>query len=148
MIGFNVLLKLFGAACAILLPSIVNAQTCRVNCGTNAEGVQTFIEAFEYDYVDVKPTFPGGDDKLLNYVNNTRKYPPKAYKKGAQGRVMCSFIILSDGSVSNVRVVRGVEPTLNAEAVRIIEAMPQWQPGKMDGRPVPVRMIYPIPFRK
>lgn len=145
---FSILLKILGLAYASLSSIPFQAQTCRVNCGVNSEGIQTYFEAYEYDYVDVKPAFPGGDEKLVRYVNNTRVYPEKAYKKGMQGRVMCSFVILADGSVSNVKVVRGVETTLNAEAVRIIEAMPQWTPGKMEGKPVPVRIIYPIPFRK
>lgn len=144
----NILLKFLSAACAALIPALAPAQTCRVNCGVNSEGVQTFMEVYEYDYVEVKPTFPGGDEKLLGFVNHTRVYPEKAYRQGVRGRVMCSFVILADGSVSNVRVLRGVEPTLNAEAVRILEAMPQWNPGKIEGKPVPVRMIYPIPFRK
>lgn len=145
---FSVLLKLFGAACAALVATPSQAQTCRVNCGVNSEGIQTFMEVYEYDYVDVKPVFPGGYDKLLGFVNQTRVYPSKAYRKGVQGRVMCSFVINTDGTVSNVKVLRGVETTLNAEAVRILESMPQWTPGHMEGKPVPVRMVYPIAFRK
>lgn len=144
---FNVLIK---ASVAVLasLPICGSAQTYRVNCGVDANGVRTFMDVYEYDYVTIKPTFPGGDDHLLSFVNKTRVYPAEAYRHGVQGRVMCSFIVNTDGSVSNLRVIRGVEPSLNAEAIRILSKMPAWNPGKMDGHAVPVRVIYPVSFRK
>lgn len=124
------------------------AQTCRVACGVTSRGRKAYKEVFEYDYVTVKPEFPGGYTGLLRFINSTRCYPAKAYKKGIQGRVTCSFVVNADGSVSNVQVLKGVEPSLNAEAVRVCTKMPSWTPGSIEGQPVPVRVVYPIVFRK
>lgn len=123
-------------------------QTCRICCGVNADGYQTFKEIYEYDYVSEKPTFPGGDSKLVKFINSTREYPKAAYENGIQGRVICSFVVNTDGSISNIQILRGVEDSLNEEAIRIIKKMPKWTPGRIDGQAVPVRVIYPIPFRK
>lgn len=147
----NPLIRGIGAAAflaALFSPGAAHAQTTYVNCGTNASGAVVYLEVFEYDYVTEKPAFPGGEQKLLKYVNRTRVYPEQAYRQGIQGRVMCSFIVMADGSVSNVRVIRGVEPSLNREAKRVISDMPAWRPGRMNGRPVPVRVVYPITFRR
>lgn len=124
------------------------AQTCRITSGRAADGSRTYIEVFEYDYVDVKPSFPGGPSMLMKFVNETREYPAKAYQEGIQGRVTCAFVVNTDGSVSHIRVLKGVEPSLNEEARRVISRMPAWTPGRIDGRPVPVRVIYPVAFRK
>lgn len=132
----------------IVMPAALEAQTCRVVCSVSSRGERTYKEVYEYDYVSVKPSFPGGDNGLVGFVNKTRRYPKAAYKKGIQGRVICSFVVNPDGSLSNIQVIRGVEKTLNAEAVRICTKMPDWIPGSIDGHVVPVRVIYPIPFRK
>ncbi len=125
-----------------------DAQTCRVAMGFADNGTPCYREVYEYDYVTEKPTFPGGDSKLIEFINSTRKYPKNAYRKGIQGRVTCSFIVNTDGSVSNVRVLRKVENSLDHEAVRIIGLMPDWHPGSINGVKVPVRVIRSIPFRK
>lgn len=136
------------AAVMIGFTSRADAQTCMVHCGTNAAGVDQYIEVYEYDYVSEKPRFPGGDDSLLKFVNKHREYPQAAYKAGVQGRVICSFVINIDGSVSNIKVLRGVEPSLNNEAMRVLSLMPAWCPGKIRGRAVPVRVVYPVNFRR
>ena len=133
---------------AMSIPESASAQTTMVNCGTNASGSVVYMEVYEYDYVTEKPSFPGGEEKLLKYINNKREYPEMAYRRGIQGRVLCSFIVLADGSVTNVRVMRGVEPSLNSEAKRVLEGMPNWVPGKVQGRHVPVRVVYPVTFRR
>lgn len=137
-------------ACFFLAMSwqAAQGQTCRICCGVNADGYQTFKEIYEYDYVSEKPTFPGGDSKLVKFINSIREYPKVAYEKGIQGRVICSFVVNTDGSISNIQILRGVEDSLNEEAIRIIKKMPKWTPGRIDGQAVPVRVIYPIPFRK
>lgn len=106
------------------------------------------MEVFEYDYVSDKPSFPGGDRNLMTFINATREYPREAYRKGIQGRVTCSFVVNVDGSVSHISVLRGVEPTLNKEAIRILSKMPDWIPGKHDGHVVPVRVVWSVPFRR
>ena len=124
------------------------SQTCRVKAGTTTGGVKTYMEVYEYDYVKEKPSYPGGNAELVAFINKNRQYPEDAYKKGIQGRVTCSFVVNTDGSVSHISVLRGVEPSLNQEAVRIMSKMPEWKPGKHDGKLVPVRVVWSVPFRK
>lgn len=143
---------------SFLLPAIVigaafisidaSAQTCRVSIGTTSQGHAAYMEAFEYDYVSVKPCYPGGDCQFMEFINSTRQYPEKAYNAGIQGRVTCSFIVNANGSISHIRILKSVEESLNREAIRILSLMPDWTPGKLEGRAVPVRVIRSIPFRK
>ncbi|MBR1881537.1 MAG: energy transducer TonB [Muribaculaceae bacterium] len=106
------------------------------------------MEVYEYDYVDVQPQFPGGEHGLINFVNKTREYPYYAYKKRIQGRVLCSFIVGTDGKISHISVIRGAgDESLNREAMRVIGEMPRWSVGKVGGQPVPVRVVLPIAFR-
>lgn len=128
----------------------LSAQTVRVRRSVSIDGVthQEYFEVYEYDYVWEKPSFPGGDVKLLQFINANRKYPEAAYKAGIQGRVVCSFVVNVNGSISDVQVFKGVEPSLNREAQRIFRIMPPWTPGRLDGIPVPVRVIRAVPFRK
>ncbi len=124
------------------------AQTCRIAAGYSPEGHLLYKEVYEYDYVDEKPTFPGGDDKLVAFINKHRHYPAEAYRMGVEGSVTCSLVVNSDGSVSDIQVLRGVEASLNAEAVRILTKMPKWKAGRHEGHAVPVRVIRCIPFRR
>lgn len=124
------------------------AQTYRVCAGVSPSGVKSYVEVYEYDFVTEKPSFPGGESKLMEFVNANRHYPKEAYRKGIQGRVSCSFVVNADGRVSNIGVVRSVNVLLNEEAMRIISKMPAWVPGKLCGQAVPVRVILTIPFRK
>ncbi len=106
------------------------------------------VKIYECDFVDVPPEFPGGDYGLMKYINSTRLYPEQAYRNRVEGRVLCSFIIMPDGSVDRVKVLRGVEPTLDREAVRVISEMPRWKAGRIGNEPVAVRYILPIHFRR
>ena len=124
------------------------SQTIRINAGVDESGITNYIEAFEYDYVTEKPSFPGGEAKLVEFINSNRVYPTEAYEKGIQGRVTCWFIVNSDGSVSNVSLLRSVNELLNEEALRIFSLMPDWKPGKINGIPVPVRVVRSVRFRK
>ena len=124
------------------------AQTCRVSTGKLDNGIHVYTEVYEFDYVDVKPEFPGGGRSLLDFINSHRQYPQQAYEQGLEGRVTCSFIVNVDGKLSHIKVLRGVEPSLNSEAVRIINQMPDWVPGALGNVIVPVRVICSIPFRK
>lgn len=143
----NTRIVLLLAAILLTLTSAV-AQRVRVCAGVNAQGTRTYKEVYEYDYVDHKPQFPGGDDRLVCYINKHREYPAQAYRLGIEGRVMCAFVVNTDGSVSNVSVLKGVEESLNKEAVRIISGMPDWTPGRLGGQPVPVRVVWTVPFRR
>lgn len=123
------------------------SQTCKVKTATH-NGCSVYTEVFEYDYVDEKPEFPGGGNSLINFINSTREYPQEEYETGIEGRVTCAFVVKEDGKICHVKVLRGVTPSLNKEALRIISLMPDWVPGKIDRRPVPVRVVCCIPFRK
>ncbi len=114
----------------------------------NPMSKQSHMEVYEYDYVDIQPQFPGGERGLINFVNKTREYPYHAYKKRIEGRVLCSFIVGTDGKVSEVRVIRGADDeSLNREAIRVINKMPRWSVGKVGDHAVPVRVVLPIAFR-
>ena len=114
----------------------------------NPSTKQSYMEVYEFDYVDIQPQFPGGERGLINFINKTREYPYYAYKKRIQGRVLCSFIVGTDGRVSDARVIRGAgDESLNREAIRVIGEMPKWSVGKVGNQVVPVRVVLPIAFR-
>lgn len=98
-----------------------------------------------YDVVEQKPEFLEGD--LFMWLGSHVKYPPQALNNGLVGTVVCQFIVEKDGSIGNVTVLRSVDPLLDNEAVRVIESMPKWAPGKKDGQPVRVKYTLPIKFQ-
>ena len=93
------------------------------------------------------PEFPGGVEALMDYVGRNVKYPEEAKDKEIQGRVFVSFVIEKDGSVNEVKVLRGIGGGCDEEAVRVIKAMPKWTPGKQKGKPVRVNYQIPINFK-
>lgn len=126
----------------------VSAQVRKVKlCNPNCRSQEVYVDVYDYDYVDERPQFPGGERGLVNFINKTREYPYDAYEAGIEGRVLCGFVINIDGSVSNVTVLKGHHPDLNREAVRVISEMPKWKAGKMGNKHVPVLYILPIVFR-
>lgn len=100
-----------------------------------------------YDVVEQMPSFPGGISGLRTYLNQNTRYPAVAQENGVQGRVVVSFVVGKDGHISDVTVVRSVDPSLDKEAVRVIRNMPRWTPGKQGGEPVKVRFTVPVSFR-
>lgn len=105
------------------------------------------VEAYLVESVDEQPHFPGGDGAMVQFINRERKYPRSAYENRVQGRVLCGFIVNEKGEIGNIEVLRGVEDSLNEEAVRIIRRMPHWIAGKIAGKPVNVYYILPVSFR-
>ena len=97
--------------------------------------------------VENKPEYPGGDAALMKYISENIKYPVIAQENGIQGRVICPFVVNKDGSIVDITVVRGVDPSLDKEAIRVIKSMPTWKPGKQRGKPVRVKYTLPIVFR-
>ncbi|NPD92493.1 energy transducer TonB [Xylanibacter muris] len=91
-------------------------------------------------------SFPGGKEALMNYLAENVKYPAAAEKQGIKGRVVVSFAIGVDGSVTEAKVLKSVNPLLDEEAVRVVEAMPKWIPAKLNGKPVEVKYSVPITF--
>ena len=122
------------------------AQVSHISTVNPLTGVP-YEKVYDYDFVDEKPQFPGGDRGLFNYINDTREYPYEAYHNGVEGRVFCTFIINPDGRVSDISIVRGAgDEQLNREAVRVISVMPKWKAGKVNHKAVPVRCYLPIAF--
>jgi protein TonB len=104
-------------------------------------------EAIPFQLVETKPSFQGGDaNTFRNWVNSRLEYPEIAKENGIQGRVMLQFTVGSDGKVSNVVVVRGVDPVLDKEAVRVVSMSPKWTPGKQRDRAVKVTYTFPVIF--
>ena len=97
-----------------------------------------------YDSVEEMPTYPGGMSALLTFVNKNFKCPKEVEELGIQGRIVCTMVINEDGSISDIKVVRSVHPLYDAEFVRVIEAMPKWNPGKHNGKPVKVKYTIPM----
>lgn len=97
--------------------------------------------------VESMPSFPGGDAALFKYLSDNIKYPVIAQESGIQGRVICQFVVNRDGSIVDIEVVRSVDKSLDAEAVRVIKSMPKWTPGKQRGKTVRVKYTLPVNFR-
>lgn len=116
-----------------------------VNWNPNEESV--YNEVNEIDKVDEKPSFPGGESAMKSYLNSNVKYPDVAQENGVQGRVIVESIIEKDGSMSDVKVIRSVDPSLDREALRVVKAMPKWTPAKLKGIPVRTKCTTPVVFR-
>lgn len=97
--------------------------------------------------VEKQPEFPGGHAALMKYFSDNVRYPVIAAENGIQGRVVCQFTVWKDGSVSDVKVLRSVDPALDREAIRLISNMPKWQPGEQRGKAVSCKFTVPVVFR-
>lgn len=100
-----------------------------------------------FEVVEQMPMFPGGPTALLQYLSSNVKYPVVAQENGVQGRVVVSFVVERDGSITDVRVVRSVDPSLDKEAQRVVRSMPRWTPGKQNGSAVRVKYNVPVSFK-
>jgi len=100
-----------------------------------------------YDLVDEMPSFPGGPAELMKWLSSHIQYPAIARESCIQGTVIVAFIVEPDGSVSNAKLVRSVDPYIDQEALRVVRQMPKWNPGKRAGIPVRVRCCLPIKFK-
>lgn len=100
-----------------------------------------------FEVVEEAPEFPGGMTALMQFLSKNIKYPTIAQENGTQGRVTVQFVVNRDGSIVDVKVLRGVDPYLDKEAIRVISSMPKWIPGKQRGKPVRVKYTVPVMFR-
>ena len=100
-----------------------------------------------FDVVEQMPQFPGGPAALMQFLSQSVKYPKEAFEKGIQGRVIANFVVEKDGSITEARIVKSVDPLLDAEALRVVGTMPNWAPGTQNGEPVRVKYTVPITFR-
>lgn len=100
-----------------------------------------------FDTVDQMPEYPGGMQAMIEFLQANMKYPEDAAKQKVEGRVMVQFVVETDGSISDVHVAKQVFPSLDAEAIRVVQAMPKWTPGKEKGKVVRVKYNLPVVFR-
>ena len=100
-----------------------------------------------FEVVEQMPSFPGGDAALMQFLSKNIKYPVVAEENGIQGRVIATFVVERDGSISDVKVVKSVDPSLDKEAIRVLKSMPKWIPGKQNGSAVRVKYTVPVTFR-
>ena len=100
-----------------------------------------------FDVVEQMPSYPGGNGALMQYLSSHIKYPVIAEENGIQGRVICTFVVERDGSITDVRIAKSVYPSLDKEAMRVVSSMPKWIPGKQNGSAVRVKYTLPVTFR-
>ena len=100
-----------------------------------------------YDVVEQMPSFPGGQQAMMKFMKNNIRYPEALKKNKVQGMVLVQFVVDQTGRITNPVVKRSVEPSLDAEALRVVRAMPKWNPGKQNGKPVKVRYTLPVSFK-
>ena len=105
------------------------------------------VENKVFDVVEQMPSFPGGNAALMKYLSDNVKYPVVAQENGVQGRVVVSFVVEKDGHITDVKVVRSVDPSLDKEAARVVRSMPSWIPGKQNGSAVRVKYNVPVSFK-
>ena len=104
-------------------------------------------ETKPFTVVEQMPMYPGGYAALMGYLRDNIKYPTVAAENGVQGRVVVGFIVERDGSITDVNILRGVDPSLDREAMRVVKSMPRWNPGKQNGSAVRVKYQVPVSFR-
>ncbi len=105
------------------------------------------VEQEIFQIVEEMPAYPGGDQKLMEFIAKGIKYPQIARETGIQGRVFVGFVVEPDGSVSNVKVLRGIGGGCDEEAMRVVKSMPKWKPGKQRGKAVRVSYMLPVNFK-
>jgi TonB family protein len=102
----------------------------------------------EYDVIEEMPQFPGGPEKLKEFLKENMRYPKELKGSGIQGRVIVTFVVKKNGKLSKAKVVRSIDPAFNKEALRLVRKMPRWIPGKQNGINVNVRYTIPISFKE
>lgn len=98
------------------------------------------------DFAEVEPEFPGGEDAMIKFIQANVVYPEKSREMGEQGTVYVQFVVNTDGSITDIVILKGVSELLDEEAMRVIKLMPNWKPGVQNGKPVRVRYQIPIKF--
>ena len=121
------------------------AAICMIACTQSAKS--TASDYITYEAVEEKPEYPGGMGELSKLLSSNLKYPLKSQENGVQGEVLVQFVVNKEGNVEEVTVFKGVDPYLDAEALRVIKMMPKWKPGKHEGKEVNVKCTIPVGFR-
>ena len=137
---------------------ILFALAMCVGCGQSSEQKEESVptdvtKAEKQEQVQVEAededTLENGEQvfRVLKFIAKNVKYPQESQNKGEQGRVICSFVVTKDGTLTNYKVIRGISPALDQEAVRVLQMMPRWTPGTQRGEPVAVKYTVPITFK-
>jgi protein TonB len=100
-----------------------------------------------FTVVETNPEYPGGNAAMMKFLYENLHYPAVAQENGIQGRVTLQFVVTSNGEIRGTKILKGVDPSLDKEAIRVIQSMPKWTPGKQDGKPVNVWITLPITFK-
>lgn len=130
------------------MPIVFSLQSSKKSANTGYHPAKAEPDANGvYEVAEVMPEFPGGMGALMQYITKNLQYPGEAQKKGVQGRVIVQMIIDSEGNVTKAKVLQGVDPLVDAEALRLTNAMPQWKPGTQKGKAVPVKYTCPFVFK-
>ncbi|MDR2009595.1 MAG: energy transducer TonB [Bacteroidales bacterium] len=108
---------------------------------------EEITEPVAFSTADEKPEFPGGDIALMKFISENTEYPQGSKENGIYGRVFAEFTIDSNGKVKDITIVKGLDPAIDAEVVRVISILPDWKPGKVRGKAVPVKYIIPVSFK-
>lgn len=135
------------AACEAVNAEIANAEAEGTIQGIESISSDVFADAVNYALVEVKPTFNGGDaNTFQKWIQENVKYPQEAIDKEEQGKVMVQFVVNKLGQIQNASVIKGVSPSLDAEALRAVQSAPAWTPGSQAGNPVSVAYVLPVVF--
>ena len=131
----------------VLIGSIINGTPS--NADTSGYSIEPIVpvELKPEIFVEEMPVFPGGDAGLLKFISSIIKYPEEALKNNVEGKVVVRFVVAADGSVTRLEILKGVDPLLDKEAMRVVSLLPKWKPGKQNGQPVPVWFFVPVTFQ-
>jgi periplasmic protein TonB len=125
--------------CLVLSIITIHVYTQETEIIDNEEAIYTIIEQL--------PSFPGGEEKMNEFIKSNLKYPDEAKSNRIQGTVYASFIITSSGKINNINILRGLGGGCDEETIRLIGSMPPWEPGKQRGKPVSVKFTLPVKFK-
>jgi len=146
----NATAKMGNNSIEIIPDTASNARIDNPEVGVQKEVKDVFVPVEQnpefFDVVEQMPEYPGGAHALFEYLAKNIRYPESAEKAGIQGRVIATFVVMKDGSISNVKVVKSVSPELDGEALRVLSSMPNWTPGMQNGKAVNVKYTVPISF--
>jgi len=122
------------------------SNAIKANLKESRQSLERDDQTLCYMVLEKMPTFPGGEEKLIEYVSKKLVYPKEALAKEIQGTVICRFMVNEDGSITNIEVIKSVYPLLDAEAIRVIKTLPKFIPGTQHDNPVGVYFTFPIKF--
>lgn len=145
-IQFANLKTLVGVLLAVCLITVSSCSQKKLTKSQSSQANSEQTQEKVYQEVEQMPEFPGGSIELQRFLAKSVNYPVDAVKNKIQGKVFVTFVIGKDGSVKDARIIRGADPLLDAEGLRVVKIMPNWQPGKQKGKAVSVQYTVPINF--